>query len=384
MIASMAPIRVAHVITGLEIGGAEMMLHNLLAETDRLEFSPVVISLTGRGALGDSIAALGVPVHAIGMRGRAGDVLAVPRLARALRGARPDVVQTWMYVANVVAGVVARLQRVPVVWGIHQSTIASDGNSLPTRAAARMGALLSRVVPRRILYVSEEATEAHRAMGYSAKSMVVVHNGIDVTRFRPDPVARRAVRDELGVAGGDVLIGLVARFHPQKDHETFLRAALDVATARRQVHFVLCGDGIDPTNQSLMRHITGTSLEGRVHLLGPRTDMPHLTAAFDVAVSSSFGEAFSLAIGEALACGVPCVVTRVGNSARLVEGAGAAVDPGDAAALGAEIVGLIDAGADRREQLGAVGRTRIEREFSLATAVRRYGDLYSEIASQKR
>ena len=381
-----ARIRLAHVITGLDVGGAEQMLVSLLSHLDRTRFEPLVISLTDKGDLGEEITSLGVPVQALGIRRRPRDMAAVFRLAGQLRRARPDVLQTWMYVADLIGGVVGRLQGVPVIWGVHQSKIDKEGDSWATHLSARTNGLLSRVVPAKIVCVSEDAADQNRRIGFSSKRIVVIPNGVDIDKFRPDDVARRAVRDELGIAEDDVLVGLVARFNPLKDHAGFLLAAREVVRSRPQAKFAMCGAQVVPSNSALMQHITGTELEGRIQLLGTRRDMPKFTAALDVAVSSSrSGESFSIALAEALACGVPCVTTRTGFPAQLVEGAGLVVPPGDPQALARAMMSLIDHGPEERERLGREGRSRIERDFSLPSVARKYERLYEEVViSSKR
>jgi glycosyltransferase involved in cell wall biosynthesis len=172
----------------------------------------------------------------------------------------------------------------------------------------------------------------------------------------------------------------VARFDPQKDHQNFVRAAGRLASERPDLHFMLVGKGCDADNDRLAGWIAATGAAGRFHLLGLRTDVARLLAALDVAVlSSAFGEAFPLAVGEAMACAVPCVATDVGDTARIIGDTGRIVAPRDAPALAAAVLELLALSGAERAALGAAARERIEVRFSLPAVAARYAALYDEL-----
>ncbi len=376
-----APLRVVHVITGLALGGAEVMLYELVKATDQRRFQSAVVSLSAPGPLQPRIEALGVPVYSLGMPGGRPSLRALGRLAQRLRVLRPDVVQTWMYHADLLGGLAARLvTSAPVVWGLHNSNLDPRTTKWTTRAAVWSCARLSRLVPQRILSCSQEAARVHRDLGYDADRMIVIPNGFDIERFQPNRSHYDAVRRELGIDRDAVLIGLVARYHPQKDHNNFIVAAAQVARSRPDTYFILVGTDVVDRNPALNVRIQETGMPDRFRLLGIRADMSRLTAAFDIAVSSSAsGEAFPLVIGEAMACGVPCVVTDVGDSALMVGTAGQVVPPGDPAALAEAILGLLDEGPEALGQRGQAARVRVVSEFALPRIAARYGDLYQAL-----
>jgi glycosyltransferase involved in cell wall biosynthesis len=213
--------------------------------------------------------------------------------------------------------------------------------------------------------------------------MVVIPNGADPVAFSPDPKARLSVRKELGTQEEKPLVGLVARFDPAKDHRTFVRAAALLCDRLPDVGFVLCGDGITWENRRLTRWIDEAGVRACCYLLGRRTDIPRLTTALDVATSSSYyGEAWPLAVGEAMACGVPCVVTQVGDSPLIVGETGLSVRPRDPQALADAWHKLLTVGQNERAKLGAAARRRIEEHFSLQDAVSSYERLYGEVATR--
>jgi glycosyltransferase involved in cell wall biosynthesis len=379
----MKPLRVLHVITGLATGGAEVMLARLVAAMDASEFSSEVISLTTAGPVARGITERGVPVHALGLDRSRPNPLALVRLMRWIKRARPDVVQTWMHDADLLGGLCARLgPRPPVVWGIHQGEFNPQiAGQRRVMWMARACASVSRLVPERIVCCSETSRVVHRGLGYDDARMVVIENGFDTERFKPDARARAEVRRELGLPDDAEVIGHVGRFHPQKDHRTLLAAGALLLAARPRVRLVLCGDNVDEQNPELRAWADETGARDRVLLLGRRADPERLTNAFDLATSSSaFGEAFPLVLGEAMACAVPCVATDVGDSARLVGDRRRVVARRDARALAAAWSELLALEPDERRRAGEAARKRIVEHFSLPAVARRYGDLYRSIA----
>jgi glycosyltransferase involved in cell wall biosynthesis len=283
-----------------------------------------------------------------------------------------------MYHADLVGGVIAQwagLRR--VFWGIHHSNLDLKTNKLLTVATAKICALLSASVPLRIVCCSEAARGAHTAFGYQSGKTELIPNGFDTELFRPDARARKAMRDELGASEEDQLVGLAGRFHPHKDHVNFLAAAQAVLSRRKSALFVLCGRGVHWRNPAFTSLLSQFDLGDRVRLLDAVPNAQRFFAAMDIVVSSSRTEAFPLAVGESMACGVPCVVTDVGDSALLVGATGLTVSSGDSAALAAGINQLLAGGETLRNQLGAAARRRIQEQFSLDSVVARYQDLYT-------
>ena len=374
-------IKVMHVITGLSTGGAEMMLARLLSSVERNFVTPSVVSLTNMGEVGTSIEAGGVAVRALGISRRMPSPNALYRLRSTMREFDPDVVQCWMYHADLLGGIAARSLGIPAIWSLRQSNLSREANSMPTLLTMQLCARLSSRVPARIVCGSEAARRAHLGIGYSGERMVVIPNGFDLSRFRPSDDDRVSVREELGLAPETMLVGLVARFDPQKDHQSFVEAAGRIHRVRPDVHFLLCGSLVTRDNTVLARWVDEAGIAPVAHLLGRRDDLPRLTTALDVAVSSSIGEGFSNTIGEAMASGVPCVVTDVGDSAAIVGESGVVVGPRDPEALAGASLRLLDMAREERARLGLEGRERIEEHFSLGAIARTYEALWSEVAA---
>jgi glycosyltransferase involved in cell wall biosynthesis len=382
--APVGPVRVAHVISGLELGGAETMLQRLLAASDHTRFEHSVISLSSFGVLGPSIAALGIRVSALGMpRGRL-QARALGALARALWTRRPHVVHTWMDHANVLGGLCARVGHARVVWGVHGSTHPRESKR-SSRLTARACDAVAGWVPDRVVSCSEQLAGELVARGYDPQRMVVIPNGFDLAWFAPEPERGRALRQRLGVGEEERLVGLAGRFHPQKDHRNFIRAAGAVARARADVRFLLCGNDVDGANHQLARWIEQAGIAERCILLGPVRDMRGVFNALDLlACSSSFGEAFPLVLGEAMACGLPCVTTAVGDAPVIVGATGQVVAIRDPVALAEAILCSLAMSPVEREAAARAARRRIERHYSLARVTSSFEQLYLDLSRAAR
>jgi glycosyltransferase involved in cell wall biosynthesis len=377
-------IRILHIINDLSIGGSELMLYKLLSRADREGFEPTVISLNGVGRLGDRVRELGIPVEAVGVKASPTRALSLVRLSRAARRIRPDLIQGWMYHGNLAAQFAAMLAPRPasVLWNIRQSLYSLQDEKPATAKAIRLGARLSNW-PARILNNSQKSVIQHAAIGYRGDRTVVIPNGFDTDTFVPSDEARASVRSELGVPGGAILVGRVGRYHHTKDYPTFLRAAALLLREHADTQFVLAGKGINWNNSDLRGLAQGLGLVERIHFLDERLDMKRITAALDIAVSSSRAEGFPNVIGEAMACGVPCVATDVGDSAFLIGDTGRVVPAEDCGSLAEACKDLIGLGRGARRNLGLAARSRIISRYSLAPVVQRYESLYQEVFAER-
>ena len=370
-------IQVVHVISDLDAGGAEVMLAKLVGRMDRNKFSNSVVSLTDCGPVGKQIESLGVAVHTLGMKRGQPGVGAVFRLIRLLRTLKPAIVQSWLYHADILSTVTARFSRSPIlIWNVRCSDM--DLNKYPplTRLVQRVLAWWS-AVPAAVIVNSEAGKRQHERLGYQPRRWDVIPNGFDTQRFRPDSSLRLVCRKEWQVADDAVVVALVARVDPMKDHATFLKAAQQIVRARDNAYFILVGRG----TETLSSDVAAKGLRGRVRLLGYRDDVEHLLPGADVAcLSSAFGEGFPNVLGEAMACGIPCVSTDVGDARKIIGATGRIVPVCDPTGLANAVIDLIDRGRAERESLGSAARERIEAEYSLSAVVDRYCALYSELA----
>ena len=374
-------VRLVHIITGLQTGGAEMMLYKLLNEINREKFDCHVISLTSEGVIGPKISALGIPVVAIGMRNGLPDPIGFFKLLRTLKKLKPDIVQTWLYHADLLGGLAAKFAGVQkIVWNIRQSNLDAGLNKWHARLTARCCAILSYWLPNDIICNSQTAIQVHQKVGYKKSLFHLIGNGFDLEKFCIDSTAKQLAKQslskQLNISEKNKLIGLIARFDPQKDHRNFILAASQVLEKLPDTHFILVGSKIDDENKTLMKWIEQGCSKDNFHLLGERDDIPRINAALDVACSASLGEGFPNTIGEAMACGVPCVVTDVGDSAYLLGGAGVVVTSANSQELAQAMIELLAKSERHRHKLGKKARQRIEKYFSISTIVAEYEKIY--------
>lgn len=372
-------LRVLFITTGLGTGGAERMLVKLLDSLGRRDVECRAVSLRDAGTQGAAIGSLGVVVDELRINSVGGFLMAPFRIAQTMWTFRPDVVQGWMYHANLLA-TFARLMRprkCRLFWGIRQTLYDLSSERWLTRQVVRVGAMFSRL-PERLIYNCRLSAEQHAAAGYAGDRAIVIPNGFDLTRFQPDQAQRARKRAELGIAPDAPVVGVVARNHPMKDHATLVDAAVGVRQAFPGVLFVLAGLDIDASNVPLASRIAARDLDRNFLLLGEVSDTENLYPALDVcALSSSWGEAFPNVLGEAMACGVPCVSTDLGEAHHLIDDTGTTVPPRDPAALGAAISRILGLEAAARRQLGERARGRVARLFSLDAVGDAYLDQYA-------
>ena len=375
-------LRIVHVINSFEFGGAETMLRNFLLRSDRDRFDSSVACLIDNMTLAQPLRDAGFPVIAMGMKAGIPDPRGMWRLIKHLRAHRPDVVQTWMDHSNLIGGIAAKSAGVPViVWGVHHSHHVRGIAKPTTLLTVSACATLSHTLPAAVVCCSEHSRKMYTREGFAPNKLTFIPNGFDTDVFKPDADARTAIRDELRLAPEVKLIGLAARYDPFKDHSTFLRAAAILRQRIPEAHFVLCGSRIDSSNAELVREIASLGLTSRCHLLGARRDVAKVHAALDVEASSSISEAFPLVLGEAMASGVPCVATNVGDSALIIGPTGRIVPPRDPQSLANALADMLSLEPDARRQLSEQARDRICERFELGVVTRQYERLYESLCN---
>lgn len=371
----MNKIKVTHIITCLDTGGAEMMLYKLLSLYDRNKFVMSVISLSDIGEIGKKIQAIGVPIESLNLRKNFFNFF---KLIKILRKNKPNIIQTWMYHADLF-GAVASLfvKKVKLVWGIRNGSIDKNRMKCRTIFTAKICAWLSKFIPKKIICCAHAAADIHVKFGYAKSKMIVIPNGFDLKSFKFNSEFYQDVRKELQLSGDSLLVGMLARFDPDKDYSTFIKASHQVALQNPKTYFVCCGKNIDQENLKLFQQIKNFSLQDRFYLLGERYDIPRLLSAFDVLASSSVSEGFSNVIGEAMACETPCVVTDVGDSAAIVGNNDFVVPPQEVQKLSEAIQKILSMGIKERKMLGKKMRDRIDKNYSINVIIDQYQDLYT-------
>lgn len=386
--------RQLHLITGLNVGGAESMLAGLLAAGASREHRPevAVVALSGEGVMAERIRAHGIPVTCLGLNPSLPAPGKLRALLRQAEAFRPDVVQSWMYHADLVAGWAGSRLRVPVVWGVRRtefphlpfSSRRGRPAKLRTALVAHACARMSWRWPARIVCCAESARVTHVEGGYDAGRMRVIRNGIDTVRFAPDASLREATRTALGLSPEALAVGLVARDDPLKDHENLVAAAQRLAPAFPQLRFVLAGRGTDVAGGRVQAAIQASGAADRFIALGERGDVPALLNALDVFCLPSISEGFPNVLAEAMACGLPAVSTAAGDAAVILGDTGPCVPVRDPQALAEALRGVLELPAAARQARGRLARQRIESNFGIGAAWQQYQDLYGEVLAAWR
>jgi glycosyltransferase involved in cell wall biosynthesis len=363
-------VQVVHVIPSLQVGGAE----NVLARVVNAASPGVahrIVTLHPPAARSLAVAA---PVHCLGAASRHAALARVGRLSRLLRGLRPDVVQTWLYEADVVGGLAARWAGIRhVVW-----TIRSGGAEV-RRGLAALG-VLSRAIPSCIVGCARSAIEGHVARGYDGSKMVYIPNGFGAVQADSGQV--RGLRARHGIPADALVIGRVARWHPSKDYPTLLAAVwLALCASPREVVLALAGADITRGNEQLLRLLRQHGLSSRTRLMGPVSEMGTLYAAMDLLVSSSAWEAFPNTVAEAMSHGVPVVGTDAGDTREILSDDALVAPVGDDEALAARISAVLTLSGPQRRELGSTLRRRIVAAYPMDRMVAAYEAIYRSAAA---
>jgi glycosyltransferase involved in cell wall biosynthesis len=363
--------RVVVLLRKLDVGGAERQIIEFARGCSGSNVDLTLVSFYDGGELlEDATGIEGVRCVSLGKRGRWDTLSFLVRAWRTIRALRPDVVYGYQTIANEFSLVIGRLVGARVVWGIRASNIDHAQYGWAWRLMFRVGVLLSRFADL-IIANSEAGARFVADQGYPADRLVVIPNGINTDQFAPDRAAGQSLRREWGIPVTAPVVGLVARLDPIKDHETFLRAAAMVHTSRPDVRFVCVGDGDATYRRQLLERTRELGLEAAVTWIGTERRMAAVMSAFDVLCSASVAEGFSNVVGEAMACGTPCVVTDVGDSARVVADCGSVVPPSSPQALSDALLSLLALEPDARMLLGTEGRKRVAEHFSVPRLVAR-------------
>ena len=365
---------VLHIITGLENGGAEAVLYRLV--TNDRNNRHTVISMMGPGKYGSLLHQNGIEVYCLNMPKGKFTVSGAIHLWKLIRKLKPDLLQTWMYHADLLGGILGRLAGIKkVYWCIHNSTLVRGATSWKTLLVTKFCAALSYFVPRKIVSCAQKAIDVNVTQGYELSKFCLVPNGYDVTEFRPDADAGKRMRDEWRMTEHRFLMGMVARFDPQKDIPNFLDAIAMVSHSSFDFHVILVGSGMEASNPELRQWLGDRGIVDKVTLIGQRNDIPAVMNAFDILVlSSQYGEAFPNVLCEAMACGTLCVATAVGDSEVIIADTGWVVPPRSAElmanAMREAIQSRQDPGNWASRRIKA--RMRIEENFDIKKMVDGY------------
>ncbi len=371
-------MRVLHVIDGIGVGGAEIVLIQLIERLEAQGVHNTVLTLTPAGILRDRVIASGAELVEMNMTKGRLSLAGLFGMVRVMRTAKPDVIQGWMYHGNFAATVLRDLAllRTPMVWSVHNTLEPKQPFSAVTRLAYRACKAMS-FRPKAIVYVSQAAAEQHAAAGFSPAGACVIPNGTDCDRFKPSASGRQSVRAALGIGEDVFLLGCFARWAAMKGHPNLMQSVAQLKARGLKPHLLLAGTQMERSNPELVALMQAAGVDDDCTCLGERRDVESLMTALDgLVLPSIYGEAFPMVLGEAMACEVPCVATDVGDSAFLLGDAGLVVPPADVGALTEVLARLMQMAPNERAALGAAARDRVKTRFSIETMILAYLDLY--------
>lgn len=377
----MTNLCVTHVISGLETGGAEMMLLKLVAATSgRIQHT--VISLRDHGTLGEGLERLGAHVDQLDIKADIGAVAGLARLSGLIAKSKPSVTQGWMYHGNTALALTRLVRRVShkMLWSIRCTVDEGRGEKALTRIVRNCGALLSRQSSVTI-YNSERSKSQHEALGYASNG-IVIGNGFDLERFHTNAETKQIARASLGLPSSDPIVLMIAREDPMKDYENFLSSAALLNHERRDVTFVAVGRGVpELSKRSPACDAAIRNLGAKLRLFPELADVVPVLRAADVFVlSSAWGEAFPNVLGEAMASGVPCVATDVGDCKEIIGDAGLVVAPRSPSMLAANVLSLLSKPDSDRLEIGLRARKRIGDRYSIEAIARKYESIWQRMA----
>ncbi len=375
-------MKVLHVITGLDVGGAENMLLRLITHTDRSSVQQEVISLTSLGVIGQRLEAMGIPTHVLQIRGPLGLFKGLSRGRAIAKKFAPDVIQSWLHHADLFSLGLKALGFIgPLIWNLRCADLnvadVPGRNRFLVRILARLSTFPSCVVAN-----SFAGKLSHTAVGYHPRRWEVIGNGFDVVRFAPDAEARRRSRAQWNVASDAPVIGIVGRYNKVKGFPVFAKAASLFLQDFPHARFVLVGTNLDGANSELVSLLKQADILRAAILLGQQHDIAGVMNGLDLLASCSTTEGFPNVIGEAMACGVPCVATDAGDSALIIGADESVVAIGDTVGMAAAWKRHFELPPQERQERHNAARRRIELNFDINAVVRRYEDLYRELAAE--
>ncbi len=376
---------IMHVITGLNVGGAEKMMVRLLKNTAH---QCVVVSLRDEGVLGAVINQAGIPVHCLHLARNASIWRGLSKLNNLIERYQPAVIQSWLYAADLLAGYVAVKQNIPVIWNIRQSETGWVSSQKHIALNQRINAKVSSKWPSSIIYCGHEAKRRHEQIGYQCESSYVIANGIDTNRFTPNDEARGRLRQawfgNWQLRDQTMLIGIVGRYDPLKNHRRFLQVMASLKSRlEKPFRGVMIGRGMDSENQELRLMIEQLGLIDSCYLLGERDDIEDVMNALDLVVLTSDSEGWPNVIGEAMACQKICVSTNVGDVPEVLGSTGFVVSVKDQKGLVDACEQALGLSFNDKESMEHQARDRMVTQFSLGKTVERYDQLYWSYLSSR-
>lgn len=372
--------KIVHIIIGLNVGGAELMLHRLVLNSSRKGiFEHYVISLTDLGVIGSRLQEEGMPVYSLGMKSVTSVLFVLIKLQRLLKKIQPDIVQTWMYHADFLGGLAAKSIGIRnIIWGV-RTTDPSQSASKQTVALSKLCAKLSYFIPDTTICVAHSALKYHESIGYKNNNMIVIPNGFDLTKFYPDKNKRVTLRRHLEISEDELVIGNIGRFNPVKNQLNFIKACLILLNKGYKFKVLLAGRNLSLDNIQINTLLNRSTHRERFIFLGEYEDTPSFYNAIDALCLCSVSEGFPNVLGEAMATAKVCYSTDAGDAHIILGNSGFKIDSTSAHDISLSLESnWLKKTKDELSKVEVDAYCRIKDNFSIAKVVTEFEQLYTE------
>lgn len=368
-------MKIVHIVIGLNVGGAELMLKRLVLNSQaKGKFKHEVVSLTDLGVIGFDLQNLGIPVYTLNMKSAISLLKVYFSLRKILKKIKPDVVQTWMYHSDLIGGLAAKSVGVDnVIWGIRNTELDSNSGILK-KLIRKLCALLSYKIPKKIICVANKAKTVHGNIGYCKEKMLVIPNGFDISRFNVDNELRYRYRNELKIQHDKLVIGNIGRFTPAKNQLNFIKACLILLEKGYDFDVIMAGRDISLNNFEIRKLVSDKEnfkLVGEVH------QPENFYNAIDVFCLSSITEGFPNVLGEAMATKRICLTTDAGDAKEILGNCGYHINgfTSDEIAKSIEI-NILSKECYNLKKVGDIARLEVIEKYSLEKIVSDFEKLY--------
>jgi glycosyltransferase involved in cell wall biosynthesis len=372
-------MKIFHIIVGLNNGGAEVSLFKI-CKYDKIN-EHTVVSFMNLGKYGKELIKIGVKVYCLNIQKNNYSILKFFYLVNFIRLQKPDLVQTWMYHADLFGSLASRIAGVKnIFWNIRNSNLDYVKAKKRTIWIAKLLSSFSYWLPKKIIVCANRARKIHEDLGYCKKKMYFIPNGYDLSILKPTISKDINIRKKFKLKKNIILLGTIARFDPQKDHINLLRALFLLKSKHLDFYCVFVGPGMNNNNKILRKEIQKLNLNNFIGLMGPSSKIPEIMTELDIHIlPSEFGEAWPNVVAEAMACKTPCIVTNVGDSANIVGKTGIVVPPKNPKLLSDAIFFLLrEFGTKSWSSRCKQARLRVKKNFGISKMILSYSKIWNQ------
>tara|TARA_B100000963_G_scaffold223008_1_gene194397 strand:- start:2127 stop:3251 length:1125 start_codon:yes stop_codon:yes gene_type:complete len=368
-------IKILHIISGLGDGGAEANLYNFICNTkNQINY---VISLKDKGKYGSLLEKKGIEIYYINFSNRISFIKKFIFLFKLIKKLKPDIVQTWLYHADLIGGCAAYLANSRnIFWGIHHTSLESRFNKKSIIFISKLNSFLSHIIPRRIVVCAEKSMDEHIKKGFNKDKFIVIRNGVDLNKFKYSESIRRKYREKIKINQSELLLGTVARYNPIKDFPTLIKAIKKLKSSGLNFKYLFVGENMDLENKTLVNIIEKYNLMDKIKLIGQEENISNVMNALDLHILSSKSEAFPMVILESLACGTPSISTNVGDVRKIIKHKKFLVDKENYLALYKAINKFLNLEEENKKKISKECINHIKVNYSIQKMTKEYLRLY--------